>query len=366
MKRLLCVNSNMNAGGAETFLMKIYRALDKSRYQMDFCINVEGKNFYEDEINAMGGKVYKIPSKSENVKIFKKELARIVKEGQYKYVLRITSNALGFMDLKVAKKAGAVRCCARSSNSSDGAGLKVKIAHRLGKLLYKKYVDVKIAPSELAAKYTFGEKAYNKGQVHKLNNALDLNVFKYDESWRNEVRAEFGLSQDTLVVGHVGRFYPQKNHDFLLDVFNEIRKKKPNSVLVLVGNGLLEEKIKEKAKRLGLEDCIIYAGVRKDVSRVLCAFDVFVFPSFYEGMPNTVIEAQSTGLPCVIADTITREANITGLVKYLSLNDSAEKWADEALSTQNCQRKNTYNDFVDNGYDIEGTANRFTQIIFGE
>ena len=160
MKRLLCIISNMNAGGAETFLMKIHRTIDRTQYQMDYCTNGNGDCFYKNEIEKLGGKIFCVPSKSQTIKGFKKNLKEVIEKNQYKYVLRVTSNAMGFMDLKMAKQAGAEVCIARSSNSSDGGSLKSKIAHRLGSFLYGKYINVKIAPSDLAAKYTFGKKAY--------------------------------------------------------------------------------------------------------------------------------------------------------------------------------------------------------------
>lgn len=366
MKRLLCVLSGMNAGGAETFLMKIYRQLDRSRYQMDFCINVPDKCFYEDEITAMGGRMHRIPAKSQNQKEFSRQLGEVVQKNQYTSVLRITSNAMGFMDLKIAKKAGAEICSARSSNSSDGSGWKLWLAHKLGRLLYGKFVDVRFAPSDLAAQYTFGKKAYSSGNVTILHNAVDLNVFRYDESDRIAIREEFGIENDTLLVGHVGRFMTQKNHGFLLNVFGEMLKKKPNSKLLLVGKGDLEQQIRDQSVAMGIGERVIFAGVRADIPRLLSAMDVFVFPSLYEGMPNTVIEAQATGLPCVIADTITREANITGIVDYMSLAMSAEKWADAALSKISDSRKNTHPDFVSNGYDIDTVANDFIKLVFGE
>ena len=366
MKRLLCILSGMNAGGAETFLMKVYRRIDKEKYQLDFVLNEKGKNFYEDEIVSLGGKIYKIPCKSESLSQFKKQLTAIIRENKYEYVFRITSTAMGFMDLKIAKKAGALRCSARSSNSSDGGGLKAFVAHRLGRILYNKYVDVKFAPSDLAAEYTFGKKAYRNGKVTILNNGVDLSFFHYDKDGGKEIRKEFGSDEDKLVIGHIGRFMTQKNHAFLLDIFNEICKEKDNAVLMLVGVGELEQQIKAKIAKLGLEEKVIFTGARADVPKLLSAMDVFVFPSFYEGMPNTVIEAQSTGLPCVIADTITKEADITGLVHYLSLNDSAKVWAEKALSIVEKERKDTKADFIENGYDIESVVSKFTQLVFGE
>ena len=365
MKRVLCINCNMNAGGAETFLMKIYRKLDRSRYQMDFCVNIAEKNFYEDEIMALGGRIFKIPAKSGNLPKYKESLRDVVKNGNYDSVLRITSNAMGFLDLKIAKDAGATRCCARSSNSSDGNGLKQWVAHRLGKILYSKYLDVKFAPSDLAAIYTFGKKSYKTGETKILHNGVDLEFFKYDLEKASEIRSELKIDKDIKIIGHVGRFMPQKNHSFLVDVFNEIHKTDDKTILLLVGNGYLENEIREKISHLNLNDSVIFTGVRSDIPSLMSAMDVFVMPSLFEGMPNTVIEAQAAGLPCVIADTITKEADITGIVSYLPLNDP-KMWAKTALGAINTQRTNTRQSFIDKEYDIESVVKNFIKLVFGE
>lgn len=364
MKRLLCIVSSMNAGGAETFLMKLYRNVDKTKYQFDFCIHVAEKCFYEDEILSLGGKIFRIPSKSQNVKLFQKQLAQVIKTNHYQYVLRITSNAMGFWDLKIAKNAGAKVCCARSSNSSDGGAWKTRIAHQIGRLFFLKYVDVALAPSDLAAKYTFGRKAYENGKVHLLNNAVDLDIFQYNLNEREEIRKEFGISSEKLVFGHIGRFTEQKNHKFLLDIFKEIKTEKQDSVLVLVGDGPLKDEIRVKAKELGLEDSVIFSEVRSDISKIFSAMDCFIFPSFYEGMPNTVIEAQATGLPCIISDTITNKANITGLVDYVSLGQSPTHWAHMSLEKSKMSRVDTSQMFIENKYDIKSSVEEFIDIIF--
>lgn len=365
MKRLLCILSSMNAGGAETFLMKVYRNLDRTRYQMDFCVNVKEPCFYEDEISSLGGRIYRIPSKSENLSEFKSKLAAIVSEEGYHYVLRITSNAMGFLDLKIAKKAGADVCCARSSNASDGGGIKAWLFHCLGKLMYNRYVDVKIAPSDLAAKYTFGRKAYKNKKVFILKNGVDLDFFKFYPCEREKVREEFSINSSTKLIGHVGRFDEQKNHMFLLEIFQKILEKDSNSMLLLVGKGKLEEKIRKRSRELGISQRIIFTGVRQDIPHLLSAMDVFILPSFYEGMPNTVIEAQATGLPCLISDTITKEADITGLVEYLPLEDS-EKWSREALNLIRSERLDTKDSFIANKYDIENVVKTFRECVFGD
>lgn len=354
----------MNAGGAETFLMKIYRQLDRTNYQMDFCVNIFQDGFYDKEITEMGGRIFHIPAKSDNLKEFKRQLSAIVENEHYESVLRITSNSMGFLDLKVAKKAGAKLCAARSSNSNDPAGIKAKVAHRLGRILYGKYVDVKIAPSDLAAIYTFGKRAYKNGEVKILHNALDLDVYKFEPEARKRIRAEFGIKESELLCGHIGRFSPQKNHDFLIDIFAELSKENSNYKLLLVGHGELEERIREKCAYKGLQDKVIFAGVRSDIPDILSAMDVFVFPSLYEGMPNTVIEAQATGLPCIISDTITREANITGLVYYVSLHDEVVKWTEQMVKLDRVDRLLATEILIRAGYDIESSVKEFVSSIY--
>lgn len=327
MKRLLCIVSAMNAGGAETFLMKIYRSLDRSKYQMDFCVNVETEGLYDEEIQSMGGKIYRIPSKSESINEFSKKLYRIVNDNGYKNVLRITSNAMGFYDLYIAKKAGAVNCIARSSNSSDGGGLKAWIAHRAGKLLYKRFIDVEIAPSDLAAIYTFGEKDYRSGKVRILNNGINFDEYRFSSESRKRIRAEFGIDDNCFLIGHIGRFTEQKNHEFLLEVFSEASKRRNNLRLLLVGDGELTDPVRQKCTALGVEENVIFAGIRRDIPAILSAMDLFVFPSLYEGMPNVVIEAQASGLRCLISDRITREVHLSPLVDELPI-DSEPKWID--------------------------------------
>ena len=358
MERLLCLLSNMNTGGAETFLMKVYRVIDRERYQMDFCICVPEKCDYEDEILSMGGRIFRIPPKSENAGGFKRRLSEIIGRENYKSVLKITSNAAGFLDLKIAKNAGALRTIARSSNSGDGDS-KIQLAvHRLGRLLWSSYVDVKIAPSDLAAEYTFGKKAVDRGEVVFLNNGLDLDVFRFNETDRQRLRAELKAGCDTAVLGHIGRFNTQKNHTFLIRVFEEFVRKTPDSVLVLVGVGDLEDDIRRLVSSKGLGGKVVFTGLRKDIPALLSAFDVFVFPSFYEGMPNTVIEAQACGLPCVIADTITRQADLGG-ARYLPLGDPS-LWSGEIGSALRVGRISA--DMK--AYDIRESAARFCRLCF--
>ncbi len=363
MKRVLCIVSSLNTGGAETFLMKVFRRLPDG-YKMDFVVSATG-GYYEPEVERLGGRVFAVPLRTkEPVKVFK-ELKRITKENKYNAVLKLCDTPIGYLDILAAKRGGATRLCVRSCNASSSERKTMKAVNNFLRPAFNKLANVKIAPSDLAAEYTFGKKQVEKGNVHFLHNAVDLDVFRYGEEERAVTKRELGI-EDKLVIGHIGRFNHQKNHDFLLDIFKEIKKKNENAALLLVGKGELESQIKEKIARLGLEESVVFTGVRSDIPALLSAMDVFVFPSFYEGMPNTVIEAQATGLPCVIADTITREANVTGLVEYLPLSASADEWAECAIVAADRERIDTKQMFIDNKYDIESTVSSFIELVFGE
>ena len=360
MERLLCLLSNMNMGGAETFLMKVFRGLDRSRYRMDFCIVLKEKCDYEDEILDLGGKVYRIPSKSQNSKAFKDSLYALIHDHHYQNVLKITSNAAGFWDLKIAKKAGAGRTIARSSNSSDGENPLHTAIHYLSRALWSRYVDVKIAPSDLAAIHTFGKRAVKRGEVRFLNNGLDLDVYRFDPDARRRLRAEFNAGEHTVVLGHVGRFNTQKNHRFLVRVFAEYVKQNEDALLILTGVGTLEDEIRQQVNELCLDDKVVFTGLRSDIPQLLSAFDVYVFPSLYEGMPNTVIEAQACGLPCVIADTITKQADLSGQVRFLPISDPAV-WVPEITKLASCGRI----DADMSAYDIKEAVRQFCEDCFG-
>ncbi|RHF70241.1 glycosyltransferase family 1 protein [Collinsella sp. AM24-1] len=363
-KRLLCIVSNMDAGGAETFLMKMYRQLDRTCYQMDFVVSGDGRGYYEDEIERLGGRVFRITRKTKDFSAYRRELFDAVREDGCPVVLRIGSNAFSAIDLWIAKRAGARRLALRSSNASDGqAGLGMLLQRALRRPLTS-VANVKIAPSDLAAEYTFGPMAMRKGEVHYLRNALDLDAYAFSAEKRTAIRAEFSIDADALVVGHVGRFAPQKNHGFLIEVFTELLKSRPDARLVLVGKGELEDEVCAKAEAFGVLGSIVFTGVRSDVPALLSAFDALALPSLYEGMPNVVIEAQAAGLSCVVSDTVTRQADVTGLVEYLPI-DNTTAWAKVLESAATVERLDTRTAMTAAGYDISSEAKKFVELVYG-
>lgn len=363
MKRILCILSSLDAGGAETFAMKVYRSLPTEEYQIDFIVSQYG-GCYEQEVLVRGGWIHKIPLRTKAPFQALSGIHRIVKENGYEYVLKLGETSVASLDLVAARLGGAKRLAMRSCNALTGLPVKKKVVNAVLRPVLNMVANVKLAPSMLAAEFTFGKKQAHRN-VHLLHNGVDLKVFRFDPEGRNQIRNEFDLS-DRFIVGHVGRFHGQKNHRYLLEVFQKIREQRNDAVLLLVGIGDLEQKIQGWARELGLEEAVIFAGQRFDIPQLLSAMDVFVFPSLHEGMPNTVIEAQATGLPCVIADTITPEADLTGLVTYLPLTENKEDWVQTALSVTTQERRDTHDVFVAKGYDINSVAKEFITLLGGE
>lgn len=366
MLRILCIVASMDAGGAETFLMKIFRNVDKNQIEMDFCVGTKRKGYYNDEILSNGGKIFYVTMKSKNFFVFCKDLISLLQNKHYDCVIRIGASSLTAIELWIAKICGVPCRILRSSNAGTLIDQGIHgIIHTILRVPLTSAATVKIAPSYLAGEYTFGKRIAKKDLII-LKNGLTIKDFTFSEEWRKQIRKDFGIKNE-IVVGHVGRFNRQKNHDYLLDVFKEFSKSKENVVLLLVGIGELEIQIQEKARKLDLLDKIIFTGVRSDVSHLLMAMDILVFPSIYEGMPNVVIEAQCTGLPCVISDSITHEVKITDLVTMESIHDAPSKWS--ASISQSLEKKRDRKKYAEqmqrNGYDIKDVVNQFVSLARG-
>lgn len=363
MKRLLCIVGGMNAGGAETFLMKLYRNLDRNKYQMDFCVSKQQKGFYDDEIIRMGGKIIYTTPKTKNPFSSFKSIYTIVKDNNYQYVMRVSQHSLSAIELLAAKMAGARVRVFRSSNSNTMKGGIDNILHKVFKFLPNKVANVKIAPSTPAAEFMFGKNSLKKGEILFLNNGIPLSKFRYNSNERQRVRSEIGVT-DQFIIGHIGRFSNQKNHNELIDIFAAVIDKNPEAHLMLVGEGELEAEIKKKVNSLNLSKNVHFMGVRKDIPALLSAMDVFVFPSFYEGMPNTVIEAQANGIPCVIADTITPEVKMSNNLFMLPLG-KIDKWVSAILfDAKRNEVEINENILKENGYDIDKVCNDFVNAVF--
>lgn len=368
MKRAIYIVTSMDAGGAETVFMKFYRALDKSRYQLDFCVSSDEPGFYDDEIRGLGGKIVHTVKKSESGLIASyRRLKEIAHEGGYRAAVRSSQHSLSALDLLAMRAGGVPRTVFRSSNTGTVSNSRKETAlHRMCRPLVGLAATSYVAPSTEAGLYMFGKSGVSSGKFSILHNAVDLQEFTYREVARRGIRRELGIREDAFVMGHVGRFNQQKNHAFLVDVFAEVVKKRNDAMLLLLGKGELLEDVRRKAEFLGLSDRVVFAGVRRDAAVCYSAMDMLVFPSLYEGLPNVVIEAQANGLPCIISSAITQEVVINGNVVSMPLSAGARSWCDAVFRMSGKRVEDGSSGLRLAGYDVKEELSSFVKLVFGE
>lgn len=344
-------------GGVEAVVMNYYRHIDHSKVQFDFICDDDSTNIPYDEIEKLGGKVILIPPYQKVFK-YQKELRRVLRDGKYK-IVHSHINTLSVFPLYAAKKVGVPVRIAHSHSTTNKKEWKKNLLKQVLRPFSKKYATNYMCCSELAGRWLFGDKAYDEEKVYLLNNAIDLDKFKYDKKIRDKKRKELGIKEDTIVIGHIGRFVAQKNHTFLIDIFNQFHKKEKNSILLLAGQGPLQEEIKNKVRELGLDDSVRFLGQRNDANELYQAFDVFLLPSLYEGLPVVGVEAQASGLLCFFSDDMTKETKVLDSTVFMSLSNTSEEWTGEILTNlKDYKRINTKNEVSDNGFDIEIEARK--------
>ena len=353
--RVLQVFGRLDRGGAETFIMNVYRNIDRSKVQFDFIVHTADKCAYDDEITALGGRIFRVPRyNGKNHFRYKKEWNLFFRQHtEYKIIhAHIRSTAAIF--LNIAKKYGLVTI-SHSHNDSSGKGFSATIKNILQYSL-RNIADFLFACSKQAGEWLYGKKACAKKNFHVIPNAIDTEKFIYDPVARESKRKELSL-ENKFVVGHIGRFDTQKNHDFIVNIFEKIYRKNNKAVLLLVGDGTLRSKIEQKVETFGLKDNVIFAGVRSDVPDLLNTMDVFLFPSLWEGFGIVLLEAQATGLRCVVSDVVSQEVKITKLLECVSLEKSASHWADKVLAyVDGYERKNMQQEIGESGFDIQEVA----------
>ena len=338
-------------GGVESVVMNYYRHIDRSKIQFDFICDNDSTNIPYDEIEKLGGRVILVPPYQKVFK-YQKELKRIFKENKYK-IVHSHINTLSVFPLYAAKCAKVPVRIAHSHSTTNKKEWKKNLLKQVLRPFSKVYATNYMCCSELAGRWLFGNKEYDKGNVYLLNNAIDLDKFKYDEKIRKQKRKELNINDSTLVIGHIGRFVAQKNHTFLIDIFNEVHKQNNDSLLMLVGQGPLMNEIQEKVNNLGLKDSVIFLGQRNDVNELYQAMDIFVLPSLYEGLPVVGVEAQASGLLCFLSSDMTKETKVLDSTKFMSLSNSAEEWANEILKSFKSYKKHDTNKEVSKyGFDI--------------
>lgn len=354
--RVLHVIGAMNRGGAETMIMNLYRHIDRSKVQFDFVENSSEPAVFDEEILSLGGQIYRCPHyNGKNHFAYVKWWDDFFEVHSKEYPIvhgHIGSTAAIY--LSIAKKHGAYTI-AHSHNSGMGQGVRA-LLYKAASYNTRNIADYFFACSTPAGIDRFGFKIVNSGRYSMLNNAIDAAAYTYAPAKRADVRQALGLN-DELVVGHVGRFNPQKNHPFLLEIFAALLKKEPNAVLLLVGGGEDMQKAQAKAQALGIAEHVRFLGVRGDVAELMQAMDVFVFPSLYEGLPVTMVEAQAAGLPCIISDKVPPECILTdSLVDIMPLSAAPDAWAEKILEKRDTPRTDRRAEIAAHGFDITTEA----------
>lgn len=354
-KRVLVVIGKMDRGGAETIVMNLYRNINRQKVQFDFAVHTQKKADYDDEIIAMGGRIFRFPEyKIYNSFSYKKAWKNFLTQHKGEFcAVHGHIGSCAAIYLNEAKKQN-IFTVAHSHSCMNGiVGFLFKILCFPQRFIADQFFGCSVE----AGIDRFGKKVVNNSKIYKtLNNGIDAKAYVYNRKTREQYRSDFGV-ENKLVVGHVGRFTYAKNHKFLIEVFSEIKKMRDDAVLVLAGRGELEEKVKKQVAELGLEKSVIFAGVREDIPQVLQMYDIFVFPSNYEGLPLSVVEAQAADLPCLLTDIIPEFAIITNQCKLSSINNSARDWAKKAVwLCDNSTRKDTYEQIKASGFDITSIA----------
>lgn len=349
-KRVLHVIDGMGSGGAEAMIMNLYRNLDRNHVQFDFLVRIPD-NLHEKEITDLGGQLHVTPAFPQKAISNYQETKNFFKNHNDYDIVHAHGNALLYTAaLNLARKAG-VDCRIMHSHNTQTRKPIYRSLHEFN----KRFLDT-LATERFACSHAAGEWMFDDRQYQVINNAIDVEKYLYNGSHREEVRKELHL-EDQFVIGHIGRFLTSKNHPFILEVFAEIHRQHKQAVLLLLGTGPLEEQIKKQVQEMGLEEAVRFAGVRSDVHKVLQAMDVFLFPSLFEGLPVTLVEAQTSGIKCFVSDNITAEVCLTDLVKVKSLQDPAAEWAKEILEySSGYTRQNMHQEITAAGYNIEQVA----------
>ena len=346
----------MNRAGQETLLMNILRNINRNEVQYDFLCSSSKEGDYDEEIKRLGSNIYYLGDNRLSKFFILRDIYMLFNIFRF-FCLHKDIDIFhihnyhaysAFLYILGSKMAGVKEIVLHSHNTSAPHPK----LHFLFREILKIFKIHRFACSEAAAHWMYGKGC---GDVSIVKNGIILQDFTYNEEWRT-LRLDFGIEDDVLLIGHIGRFNIQKNHSFLIEVFSEIVKKRPKSKLLLVGRGELESEIRDKVHKLNLKDKVIFAGVRSDVNKLLSCIDVYLFPSLYEGLPVVMIEVQASSLPCVASDNISPEVEITKYVNFLSLDLTKEIWADKVIQMSSMKRDSTHDVIQRSGYDISQTT----------
>lgn len=362
MYKVLVFGITENPGGVESFLLNYYRKIDKTKIQFDFLCNTHNEVAYENELKSLGGRVFHIAMRSKEPMKYRKELKEFMKRYASDYqAVWVNVCSLANIDyLMAAKKYGIKRRIIHSHNSQNMDNRFRKILHMINRRKIENYATDFWACSNDAAKWFYKERLQSK--VIIIKNAIDLDRVKFSEEKRKKIRNEYGIT-DKFVVGNVGRLHFQKNQLFALEIMKCLIEKSPDCVLMLIGQGEDEKKLRQRTEELNIKEKIIFAGVQSDIGGYLSAFDLFLFPSIFEGLSIAGLEAQANGLPVISSyGTIPETLKLTENFHFKKLEDGAECWAETIeklrLNLKRTDEKEVQKRFTESGFNIDTEIKR--------
>lgn len=361
--RIIHFIDRIGRGGTQAVLFDWLKNIDRDKIQFDFLVFMDGQKEYIEKFKALGCNIYQISHLSiKQIPRFMSDLNSFFKEHHYD-VAHGHSKSKNVFFLYAAKKNHVPVRIAHSHNTQFQ---KMAVIGEIMKPMLKVVATDFYACSDIAGIWLFGQKAYNQGKITIIKNGVDTYKFKFNHRVRNTYRKKLGL-EDSIVFGHIGKYMEQKNHKFLLDIFKKIHEKQPEAKLLLIGGGYDDviAAVNKKINDLGIEDVVIQLGLRPDVPQFMQVMDMFLLPSLYEGLPVVGVEAQATGLSCLISDTVTREVCLLPTTEYLSLQESADIWADKALELYHVgsgNREAAFQSVFNQGYDSKIVAEKLTDL----
>lgn len=354
--RILQIGMHDQLGGVENFLMNYYRNIDREKIQFDF-INMFNNLCFEEEIEELGGKIYKISNVKKNPIKYFKELKKVIKENNYEIVHVHMLSAANILPIIVASKLGVKSIIVHSHSSNVPKSVLKKVLNFFNKKMLIQRANIFLACSAKAGKWLFG----GNTKFTIINNAINIEKFEFNDIIRKKIQKEYKL-ENNLVIGHVGKFEEEKNHKFLIQVFKKIKENNKNAKLLLVGEGTLRMQIEKDVISMGLQEDVIFVGKSYNANEFYQAMDAFVFPSLCEGLGIVLIEAQASGLKCFTAqNNIPKEADISGSVKYIDLNNNPEEWSKNILNTDLTRKENYLKD-LDKKYDIKVATQKLEKL----
>lgn len=352
--RVLQIVGIVAGGGVEAVIMNYYEHIDRNQVQFDFVVHKDSPVDITEKVQLLGGKVYKVTPYTKNVIAFMADIYHIIKQHHYD-IVHSNMNTISAFSLFAAWAAGAKTRILHNHSTSVPSETKRNIMKIILRPFAKLFANQYWACSRLAACWMYGNRQVEEGNVTIIHNAIDLSKYAFNPALRAYLREQLHISADTVVLGHVGRFMYQKNHEFLIDIFHEFIKEKSNSLLLLIGNGPLRDTIETKVRKLNLQDKVMFLGLRSDVQRLYNVMDVFVLPSYYEGLPVVGVEAQANGLPCLVSKNVTAELQMTDLIEFCELHTNSTYWARQ-IEPMVGNRHSATNDLSNAGFDIQREA----------